>query len=204
MFSAGPVCSCAFLCRFAHETAGAARIRLSLHPLVFRRVEIHAKLGRIAPRECGRTPSRCLTIESVCPRPLLGRSFFVAPRECEGPLTFQRVVPANAGTHHPWPKKRKKGLCFCRRRGSSPYGSLRSQGRPRQVPMPTPRAVQLPRRLRQRGENPRPRTNTLVETLEVVFFVRRMDVVVVEPKTDQHGIEAERALEIGNDRDRCA
>src|SRR6266481_4228057 len=23
----------------------------------------------------------------------------------------QRVVPANAGTHHPWPQKRKKGLC---------------------------------------------------------------------------------------------
>src|SRR6202051_3995386 len=33
--SAGPVCSCAFfLCIFAHETAGAARTRLSLRPLV--------------------------------------------------------------------------------------------------------------------------------------------------------------------------
>ena len=33
--SAGPVCSCAcFLHKFAHETAGAARIRLSLRPLI--------------------------------------------------------------------------------------------------------------------------------------------------------------------------
>ena len=63
--SAEPVCSCAFFCAFgAHETAGAARIRLSLRPLVFQRVAIDAKLGRIAPRECGRTSSRCMTIES--------------------------------------------------------------------------------------------------------------------------------------------
>jgi hypothetical protein len=35
MLSAEPVCSCAFFyCSFAHETAGAARIRLSLRPLV--------------------------------------------------------------------------------------------------------------------------------------------------------------------------
>jgi hypothetical protein len=35
MLSAEPVCSCAlFLLPFARETAGAARIRLSLHPLV--------------------------------------------------------------------------------------------------------------------------------------------------------------------------
>src|SRR6266436_1580743 len=33
--SAEPVCSCAFFCAFgAHETAGAARTRLSLRPLV--------------------------------------------------------------------------------------------------------------------------------------------------------------------------
>jgi hypothetical protein len=49
--SAGPVCSCAFFLFRAHETAGAARIRLSLHPLLFWRVAIDAKLGRIAPRD---------------------------------------------------------------------------------------------------------------------------------------------------------
>jgi hypothetical protein len=44
MFSAEPVCSCA--CSYAHiarETAGAARIRLSLHPLFSKRVQIFCK-----------------------------------------------------------------------------------------------------------------------------------------------------------------
>ena len=59
-------------------------------------------------------------------------------------------------------------------------------------------------RVRERGENSRPRTNALVEALQVVFFVRRMDVVVVQAEADQHGIETERALEIRHDRDRCA
>jgi hypothetical protein len=36
---------------FAHETAGAARTRHSLRPLLFGR-RIHARLGRIAPRDC--------------------------------------------------------------------------------------------------------------------------------------------------------
>ena len=62
--SAGPVCSCAFFRFSAHGTAGAARTRLSLRPLCFRRVAIDASLGRIAPRERGPTPHRCLTIES--------------------------------------------------------------------------------------------------------------------------------------------
>jgi hypothetical protein len=39
------------LCSFAHETAGAARTRLSLRPL--QRVESDARLGRIVPRERG-------------------------------------------------------------------------------------------------------------------------------------------------------
>jgi hypothetical protein len=49
-----PVCSCAFfLHKFAHETAGAARIRLSLRPLFFGRVRhIRSNLGRGASREC--------------------------------------------------------------------------------------------------------------------------------------------------------
>ena len=44
---------CALSCAPAHETAGAARTRLSLRPLVSRGREIDAKLGRIAPREGG-------------------------------------------------------------------------------------------------------------------------------------------------------
>jgi hypothetical protein len=39
------------LCILAHETAGAARTRLSLRPL--QRVESDARLGRIVPRERG-------------------------------------------------------------------------------------------------------------------------------------------------------
>jgi hypothetical protein len=60
--SAEPVCSCAFsLCIFAHETAGAARTRLSLRPLLAERVKSDATLGHVMPRECGPIPSRCLT-----------------------------------------------------------------------------------------------------------------------------------------------
>ena len=59
------------------------------------------------------------------------------------------------------------------------------------------------RRLREGRENSRPGADALVEALQVVFLVRRMDVVVVEAEADQHGVEAERALEIGHDRDRA-
>ena len=49
-----PVCSCAaFLAQFAHEIAGAARIRHSLRPLFEEGEEFLAKLGRNASRECG-------------------------------------------------------------------------------------------------------------------------------------------------------
>jgi hypothetical protein len=52
--SAEPVCSCAFsYVHFAHETAGAARTRLSLRPLFPRRVESYARPGRITPRDRG-------------------------------------------------------------------------------------------------------------------------------------------------------
>src|SRR5665647_3633052 len=63
--SAEPVCSCAFFSISAHETAGAARTRLSLRPLLIEHGgETDAQPGRIAPRDCGRTSRRCLTIES--------------------------------------------------------------------------------------------------------------------------------------------
>jgi hypothetical protein len=58
--SAEPVCSCALSSvHFAHETAGAARIRLSLRPLQCRSGEISENLGRIAPRERAITPTLC-------------------------------------------------------------------------------------------------------------------------------------------------
>src|ERR1700675_2275089 len=60
------------------------------------------------------------------------------------------------------------------------------------------------RRLRERGEYPRPRADALVKTLAVVFFARRMSLVVVERQSHQQGIDPERALEIGDDRSRAA
>ena len=52
MFSAGPVCSCAHLfVHIAHETAGAARIRSSLRPLISEGDDEKKKLGRITPRD---------------------------------------------------------------------------------------------------------------------------------------------------------
>src|SRR5882724_1962722 len=62
--SAEPVCSCAFFYALLH-----ARPRVQRAPgfpcalLLLSRAAIDAKLGRIAPRECGRTSSRCMTIE---------------------------------------------------------------------------------------------------------------------------------------------
>ena len=51
--SAEPVCSCACFCaRFAHETAGAARTRYSLRPLIGGSRKFLTNLGHIRPREC--------------------------------------------------------------------------------------------------------------------------------------------------------
>ena len=81
-----PVCSCAFLLvHFAHETAGAARIRHSLLPL-FRGTSFRAKLGRTPRRENAEAhllseiesnllQRHCLRqTRSVCARELLRRS----------------------------------------------------------------------------------------------------------------------------------
>jgi hypothetical protein len=46
---------CVFLHKFAHETAGAARTRLSLRPLVFEGDKVFAKLGQTVSRERERT-----------------------------------------------------------------------------------------------------------------------------------------------------
>src|SRR5205823_13865138 len=42
---------CALLCAIAHETAGAARTRSSLHPLTLEGASEQVQLGRVAPRE---------------------------------------------------------------------------------------------------------------------------------------------------------
>jgi len=58
MLSAELVCSCACCyAHIAHETAGAARTRLSLRPLFFGGSETDANLGQVMPRERGRTSS---------------------------------------------------------------------------------------------------------------------------------------------------
>ena len=54
----------ALLVHIAHETAGAARTRSSLRPLLVCEGETDANLGHLMPRECGPMPSRCLTIKS--------------------------------------------------------------------------------------------------------------------------------------------
>src|SRR4051795_6084600 len=59
-------------------------------------------------------------------------------------------------------------------------------------------------RLRERAQNSRPGADALVEALEVVLLVRRMDVVVVEAEANRQAVEAERLLEIRDDRDRGA
>ena len=57
---------------------------------------------------------------------------------------------------------------------------------------------------RQRAHHPRPAPGALVERGEVVFLVGRMDPVVIEAEADQERIDAERPLEIADDRDRAA
>src|ERR1700761_1106980 len=64
--------------------------------------------------------------------------------------------------------------------------------------------VALPRQLRKLRQNPRPGADALVEALEVVLLVRRMDVVVVEAEADQQRVQSQRLLEVGDDRDRGA
>jgi hypothetical protein len=60
---------------FARETAGAARTRLSLRPLLSRRVKDDANLGRIAPRErerlseAGAYPKMFSLFENCLPPP---------------------------------------------------------------------------------------------------------------------------------------
>src|SRR5439155_6423943 len=101
MLSAGPVCSCArSLCAIAHETAGAARTRSSLRPLIGEG-ERYANLGRNAPRDREgvlSTPSPRSRGERVGVRgslhtldswrqPLTRRYAPTSPREARGEVT---------------------------------------------------------------------------------------------------------------------
>ena len=61
--SASPVCSCAHSTISAHGTAGATRTRSSLRLFLIQGAATDANPGRIAPRERGCIPSRCLTIK---------------------------------------------------------------------------------------------------------------------------------------------
>ena len=61
--SAEPVCSCAFFCTLLHARPRVQRAPGFPCALFLSRAAIDAKLGRIAPRECGRTSSRSMTIE---------------------------------------------------------------------------------------------------------------------------------------------
>ena len=56
---------------------------------------------------------------------------------------------------------------------------------------------------RKRGEDPRPAPCSLFEAADVVFLVRGMDAIVVEPETDQQAVHAEGVAERRHDRDRC-
>jgi hypothetical protein len=71
---------------------------------------------------------------------------FVEPMLLLPCISYQRVVPANAGTHHPWRQKEKKASAPEQKRDSALYGSLRSQGRlvetPRNIGKIRPRTVQ--------------------------------------------------------------
>src|SRR5882672_10144297 len=54
-----------FLCPFCARDRGCSAHPAFPAPSCFLGVKIEAKLGRIAPRGCGRTPSRCLKVESA-------------------------------------------------------------------------------------------------------------------------------------------
>src|SRR5277367_3818421 len=71
-------------------------------------------------------------------------------------------------------------------------------------PRMTSEGVCLPRQFGEFSEDARPGADALVEALQVVLLVWRMDVVVVETEADQQRVETERLLEVGDDRDRGA
>src|SRR5689334_6210907 len=54
------------------------------------------------------------------------------------------------------------------------------------------------------GDHPDPAPDALVEALEIVFLVGRVDGVVVERKADHQAVHPEHLLEIADDRDRAA
>src|ERR1700730_17971917 len=84
---------CVFLCAFARETAGAARIRLSLRPCSsLEQGERDAKLGRNKPRERGLTSCSYLKMESEVSHRHCERSeaIHLSTRRKNGLLRFAR------------------------------------------------------------------------------------------------------------------
>src|SRR5262245_24509499 len=58
--------------------------------------------------------------------------------------------------------------------------------------------------MRERRKDAGPAADAFVKRGQIVFLVRRMDAVVVEPEADQQRIHAEHALELGDDGNRGA
>src|SRR5438270_8770735 len=57
---------------------------------------------------------------------------------------------------------------------------------------------------REGGENARPAARAFMKRGELVFLVRRMDAVVVEPEADHQRIHFQIVLKDADDRDRAA
>ena len=92
------------------------------------------RAGEGAPqqsRTCGEAPSPVahLTMRADLSAQAAGLSHMAMSMRPRYRTRSQRVVPANAGTHNPWPQKLKKASAAGLKRESAPYGSLRSQGR---------------------------------------------------------------------------
>jgi len=94
---------------FARETAGAARTRLSLRPLLSRRVKDDANLGRIAPRErerlseAGAYPKMFSLFENCLPPPSSLHTVIPGRRAAASPESITTVGSMDSG---PAPKRR--------------------------------------------------------------------------------------------------
>src|SRR5438105_2268696 len=84
-----PVCSCAHLfAQIARETAGAASTRSSLRPLISKRANEDASLGRSAPREGTNSFSRhCERSEAIHLAAQRKNGLLRCARNDDGPLT---------------------------------------------------------------------------------------------------------------------
>src|SRR5258708_25259387 len=103
--SAKPVCSCACLMHcFARETAGAARTRSSLRPLIFRGARLSANFGRTASRKCEVVSSRhCERSEAIHGATRLDCFVAIASRnDSFGSLKIESEIFAAVSLTLPW------------------------------------------------------------------------------------------------------